>query len=153
MPQRSYISGRRAESAGLPSTSGQTPRRPVVHLGAGRRPDRGRGVRPRRRQGAGPLDRRPWIAWARQRTRERQQVEAEAVRRRLRAELVAFALEPAKHDAMTFRDPAIWTRVMRRAQEPGGAGRQVARLPAAARCSICACRPLMVLSTQRTPYR
>ena len=36
---------------------------------------------------------------------------------------------------------------------PQLAGRQAARLPAAARCSICACRPLMVLSTQRTPYR
>lgn len=32
-------------------------------------------------------------------------------------------------------------------------GGQAARLPAAARCSIRACRPLMVLSTQRTPYR
>ena len=36
---------------------------------------------------------------------------------------------------------------------PQLAGRQAARLPAAAHCSIWACRPLMVLSTQRTPYR
>ena len=36
---------------------------------------------------------------------------------------------------------------------PQLAGRQAARLAAAARCSIWAWRPLMVLSTQRTPYR
>ena len=36
---------------------------------------------------------------------------------------------------------------------PQLAGRQAASLPAAARCSIYACRPRMVLSTRRTPYR
>ena len=36
---------------------------------------------------------------------------------------------------------------------PQLAGRQAARLAAAARCSIWAWRPLMVFSTQRTPYR
>jgi hypothetical protein len=49
-----------------------------------------------------------------------------------------------------------WSEVnrgQRRRCRPQLAGPQAARLAAAARCSIWACRPLMVLSTQRTPYR